>query len=125
MSRSYGSRAAAGVAAIAFALSSAAAAPLHPHSVVGTLQKVDGQTITVQTSKGLETLTLVSGTKVHVGSKTLSPSDLPSQTGSRVKVHYSESGGQKQAESVTVASAKHSDRTDHTDHSAAAAASPK
>ena len=105
MFRSHLSGAAA-LAALALAASSIAAAPLHSHAVVGTLQKVDGQTLTVQTDKGVETLTLASGTTVHVGSKTMSTSELPAKTGSRVKVRYTESRGHKQAESVTVSSAR-------------------
>jgi hypothetical protein len=114
MSRSFVSRAAAGVAAIALAAASMAAAPLHSHAVVGTLQKVDGQTLTVQTSKGLETLMLAPGAKVHLGSQTMSTSELSAKTGSRVKVHYTEAGGQKQADSVTVSSAKQSTHSAHT-----------
>jgi hypothetical protein len=107
MSRSHLSRAAVGLSVLALAVLSTAAAPLHSHAVVGTLQKVDGQTLTVQTSTGVQTVTLASGTTVHLGSKTVSTSELPAKTGSRVKVRYTESGGRKEAESVTVSSAKH------------------
>jgi hypothetical protein len=83
----------------------AAPAKAKTGSIAGTLQKVDGQTLTIQTQKGPETVMLTSSAKIHSGSKTLAASDLASQTGANVKVHYTESNGQKHAESVTVSSA--------------------
>ena len=74
-------------------------------SLVGTLQKFDNQTLTVQTSKGTETVTLAPNVQVRHGSKTMAASDLGSQTGSRIKVRYNEANGQKQARSITVSSA--------------------
>ena len=97
------------VAFIAAALiaGSALAAPAKAktQSIAGTLQKVDGQTLTIQTQKGTETVMLASSAKIQSGSKTLAASDLASHTGANVKVHYTETNGQKQAESVTVSSA--------------------
>jgi hypothetical protein len=75
-------------------------------SLVGTLQKVEGQTLTVQTSKGTETVTLAPNAHIVHGSKTVAASDLSSATGSRVKVRYMTSNGEKQAETVTVSAAK-------------------
>ncbi len=76
------------------------------HAVIGTLQRVEGQVITVQTDGGVEAITLPRTATVRVGSHTLSVSDLKAQTGARVKVRYTESGGQKEAQSVTVSSVK-------------------
>lgn len=85
---------------------SAATTKAKTASLVGTLQKVDGQTLTVQTSKGTETVTLAPNAHIVHGSKTVAASDLSSATGSRVKVRYMTSNGQKQAEAVTVSAAK-------------------
>jgi hypothetical protein len=97
------------VAFIAAALiaGSALAAPAKAktQSIAGTLEKVDGQTLTIQTQKGTEMVMLASSAKIQSGSKTLAASDLASQTGANVKVRYTETNGQKQAESVTVSSA--------------------
>jgi hypothetical protein len=107
MSRSIVTRFASLIAIAVAVTSLAAAAPrAHEHSVVGTLQKVDGQTLTLQTEKGPETLTLAPSAKVTVGSKTATAAELSAQTGSRVKVRYMDKGGQKQADSVTVSTPK-------------------
>jgi hypothetical protein len=113
MSRVALSRLAALIAVVACVGSSAvvAAPRTHAHSLVGTLQKVDGQTLTVQTAKGLETVTLGPSAKVHAGSKTLAASELSAHTGAKVKVHYTDTAGQKQAESVQVSSAKKAAQT--------------
>jgi len=83
------------------------AAPLHArgHALVGTLQKVDGQTLTIKTAKGTEDVTLAPSARIHVGSKTMTAADLNHQTGARVKVRYTEKSGQKQAQSVAVSPA--------------------
>ena len=80
------------------------AAPLHSrgHAIVGTLQKVDGQTLTIQTAKGKENVTVSSSAKIREGSKTMTVADLSKEAGARVKIRYTEKGGQKEAESVTV-----------------------
>jgi hypothetical protein len=83
---------------------SAAPAKSKGPSLVGTLQKIDGQTLTVETKKGPETVMLSPTAQIHHGSKTLAAADLSSQTGSRVKVRYRTVNGQKEAQSVTVSS---------------------
>jgi hypothetical protein len=97
------------VAALATALAApAAAAPVKTektHSVVGTLQKVDGRTLTVKTSKGTETVMLISSSRIQRGAATLEPAALRSYAGIRVKVRYLETNGEKQAQTVTLASA--------------------
>jgi len=107
MSRSIRSVAAALVVMIALAGAglSAAQAKGKSQSVTGTLQKVDGQTLTIQTSKGVETVMLAPAAKIRSGSKTLAASDLGAQSGSRVKVTYTEKNGKKEASMVTVSSA--------------------
>jgi hypothetical protein len=76
------------------------------HSMVGTLQKVDGQTLTVKTSSGAaESVTLTSKAHITKNGKALQASQLSSDTGSHVKVRYTESKGQKQADAVTVSQA--------------------
>jgi hypothetical protein len=74
-------------------------------SITGTLQKVDGQTLTIQTAKGTETVMLAPTAQIRRGSKTLGAADLSSETGTRVKVTYTETNGQKQARMVSVSSA--------------------
>jgi len=101
MTRSYRALALAVVATFALAASSTAAT-VKGKSAVGTLQKVDGQTLTVQTSKGSETMTLAPAAKIHTHAKALSTADLSSHVGDRVKVHYIEKNGQKQASAVSV-----------------------
>jgi len=108
MSRLALSRLVTVVAALAITCSAVVLAASHPHgqALVGTLQKVDGQTLTVQTTQGTETVMLAPSAKVHAGSKTLAASDLGAQTGSRVKIRYVNKAGHKQAESVMVSSVK-------------------
>jgi maltose-binding protein MalE len=106
MFRSYRSLAIALVAVIALAGASLSAAPkAKSASITGTLQKVDGQTLTIQTAKGPETVMLTPTAKIRQGSKTLAASDLTADTGARVKVTYTSANGQKQAQMVSVASA--------------------
>ena len=71
-------------------------------TISGTLQKVDGQTLTIKTAKGTEDVTLAPSARIHEGSKTMTAADLNHQTGARVKVRYTEKSGRKQAQSVTV-----------------------
>jgi len=97
------------VAALTLAASSLSAAPAaksKAHSIVGTLQKVEGQTLTVKTEKGTEVLTLAPSAHITHGSSSIAAADLSHQTGSRVKIRYMDSNGQKQAESVTVSADK-------------------
>ena len=106
MSRSYRTVAAALVATLALATTSyAAPAKAKSHALVGTLQKVDGQAITVQTPKGVETVMLMSSSKIHRGAATILAPSLPSYAGQRVKVRYVDSNGEKQAQTVTLSSA--------------------
>ena len=72
----------------------------------GTLDKVDGQNLTVKTAKGSEDVMLATDAKIRRAGKTLATSDLNSATGSRVTVRYKEDSGHKMAESVTLAAAK-------------------
>jgi hypothetical protein len=117
MTRLSRSIAAAAVAAFALAgASSASAAPvprLRNHSIIGTLEKVDGSNLTVKTKKGSETVTLASNAVVRQGAKVISASDLSSDTGNRVKVRYTERNGQKAAQSVVVSAAAKTAKTGH------------
>jgi len=92
---------------VALAGATMTAAPLHSraHALVGTLQKVDGQTLTIQTANGTENITVSSSAKIREGSKTMTVADLNRETGARVKVRYTEKSGQKQAQSVTISPA--------------------
>ena len=83
----------------------AKAAKAKTMTISGTLQKVDGQTLTVQTPKGPEMVMLGSAAQIRRAGKTLPASDLGSASGSRVTVRYVETNGQKTAQSVTLAAA--------------------
>jgi hypothetical protein len=74
-------------------------------TISGTLQKVEGQTLTVQTSKGSETVMLGASAVIRRAGKTVSASDLGGETNSRVTIRYTENNGQKMAQSVTLAAA--------------------
>ena len=101
MTRSYRALGLAVIATLALATSSTAATA-KGKSAVGTLQKVDGQTLTIQTSKGNETVALAPSAKIHSRAKVISTADLSSHVGDRVKVRYTENKGEKQASSVTL-----------------------
>jgi hypothetical protein len=75
-------------------------------TVSGTLQKVEGQALTIQTTKGTEDVMLAPDAKIRRAGKTLTTSDLSGASGSRVTVRYKEDNGHKMAESVTLAPAK-------------------
>jgi hypothetical protein len=75
-------------------------------TVSGTLQKVEGQDLTIQTAKGSEEVMFGNDVKIRRAGKTVTSSDLSSATGSRVTVRYKEDNGHKMAESVTLAAAK-------------------
>jgi hypothetical protein len=83
----------------------AKAAKAKTMTISGTLQKVDGQTLTVQTAKGPEMVLLGSSSQIRRAGKTLTPGDLGSANGTRVTVRYMENNGQKTAQSVTLAAA--------------------
>jgi outer membrane lipoprotein-sorting protein len=74
-------------------------------TVSGTLQKVEGQALTIQTAKGTEEVMFGSDVKIRRAGKTMSTSDLASASGSKVTVRYKEDNGHKMAESVTLAAA--------------------
>ena len=99
--------AAAVACVLTFALSAPASAAgkgkaAREHSLVGTLEKVDGQTLTVKTTTGSQSVMLGSSTHITQRGKAIQASQLSSDTGSHVKVRYTESNGQKQAQVVTV-----------------------
>ena len=75
-------------------------------TVSGTLQKVEGQDLTIQTAKGNEEVMFGNDVKIRRGGKTLATTDLSAATGSRITVRYKEDNGHKMAESVTLAAAK-------------------
>lgn len=95
----------AATVALAGVASAAPKAKTTEHSVVGTLQKVEGQTITVKTQKGDETFNVTPTAQIRHNSATVALANLGAQTGSRVKVRYSEANGEKQANAVTVSDA--------------------
>jgi hypothetical protein len=72
------------------------------HAIAGTLEKVDGQTMTIKTSTQTESVMLGPNTHVTEHGKAIQASQLSTNTGSHVSVHYTEANGQKQATSVAV-----------------------
>lgn len=76
------------------------------HSLVGTIQKADGQKLTVETSQGVESVSVGSGCVVRRSGKVVPAEQLAGEEGSRVKVRYIEDGGTKRATSVTLAARK-------------------
>ena len=72
------------------------------HAVVGTLQKVDGPRLTVQTKAGPEIMTLVSQSQIHQGAATVKDTSLASYVGQKIKVRYIDANGQKQVQTVIV-----------------------
>ena len=87
----------------AFAAQAKAAKAAKTMTISGTLQKVDGQTLTVQTPKGAETVMLGPSAQIRRAGKTVTASDLGGESGSRVTIRYMENNGQKMAQSVTLA----------------------
>jgi hypothetical protein len=77
----------------------------HHHALAGTLEKVDGQTLTIKTGTQSESVMLSPTTHITQHGKAIQASQLSSDTGSHVSVKYTETNGQKQAQSVTVSSA--------------------
>ena len=79
-------------------------------TATGTVSKFDGatNTLTVTTSKGDVSFVVDSTASVTANGKKVMTSDLPSHVGNKVTVRYTESGGQKMAQSVrvTMAAAK-------------------
>jgi len=115
MSRTFRVTAVAAVAAFALSMP-AFAAQAKPAArpakaaktmtVSGTLQKVEGQDLTIQTAKGTEEVMFGNDVKIRRAGKSLTTSDLSAASGSRVTVRYKEDNGHKMAESVTLAPAK-------------------
>jgi hypothetical protein len=87
----------------AFAAQAKPAKAAKTMTISGTLQKVDGQTLTVQTPKGAETVMLGPSAQIRRAGKTVTASDLGGESGSRVTIRYMENNGQKMAQSVTLA----------------------
>ena len=90
----------------AFAAQAKAAKAAKTMTLSGTLDKVDGQNMTVKTAKGSEEVMLGTDAKILRAGKALTTSDLSSATGSRVTVRYKEDNGHKMASSVTLSAAK-------------------
>jgi outer membrane lipoprotein-sorting protein len=93
-------------AAQAKAAKPAAAKAAKTLTLSGTLEKVQGQDITIQTKTGSEDVMFGNDVKIRRAGKALTTSDLSSATGDRVTVRYKEDNGHKMAESVTLAAAK-------------------
>jgi phage baseplate assembly protein gpV len=105
---------------VAFAGQAAPAAPAKPATktalakpakakttaitATGTVSKFDAasNTLTVTTSKGDVMFVVGTTATVTADGKKVMASDLPSHVGHKVTVRYTESGGQKMAESVRV-----------------------
>jgi hypothetical protein len=73
----------------------------------GTVSKFDAasNTLTVTTPKGDVAFVVDPSASIMAGSKKVMASDLPSHVGHKVTVRYTESGGQKMAQSVRVSMA--------------------
>lgn len=73
-------------------------------AAIGTLEKYDAatRTLTISTSKGEERFSLAPSVAIHQGTKTLTASDLAARAGHNVKVRYTEKGGQRIAQSITI-----------------------
>jgi len=76
-------------------------------TATGTVSKFDAasNTLTVTTSKGDVAFVVDSTASVTANGKKVMTSDLPSHVGNKVTVRYTESGGQKMAQSVRVTNA--------------------
>jgi hypothetical protein len=76
-------------------------------TTTGTLTKFDAASnaLTVTTPKGDATFTVDSSASITASGKKVMASDLPSHVGQKVTVRYTESGGQKTAQSVRVSMA--------------------
>jgi hypothetical protein len=83
-----------------------AAKAVKAQTIRGTLEKVEGQDLTIKTAKGNEEVMFGNDVKIRRDGKTLTTSDLSGATGSRVTIRYKEDNGHKMAESVTLAAAK-------------------
>jgi hypothetical protein len=70
----------------------------------GTIVRFDtaSNMLVVSTSQGEQSFALTSSPRIEDGSKTIAAADLAKLTGRTVKVHYTESAGQKNVASVRV-----------------------
>jgi hypothetical protein len=84
----------------------AAAKTVKAQTIRGTLEKVEGQDLTIKTAKGNEEVMFGNDVQLRRDGKTLTTGDLSGATGSRVTIRYKEDNGHKMAESVTLAAAK-------------------
>ena len=84
----------------------AAAKTVKAQTIRGTLEKVEGQDLTIKTAKGNEEVMFGNDVKIRRDGKSLTTGDLSGATGSRVTIRYKEDNGHKMAESVTLAAAK-------------------
>ena len=73
-------------------------------SVTGTVGKFDAATnsLTVTTAKGDVMFVVDAAASILAGGKKVAASDLSSDAGHKITVRYTESGGQKTAESIRV-----------------------
>lgn len=78
------------------------------HTATGKLAKFDAtaNTLALSTAKGEQSFTLGSNTVIREGSKTIGASDLTGLLGRQVSVRYTEMGGQRTAQAVTITGAK-------------------
>jgi hypothetical protein len=76
-------------------------------TATGTVSKFDAASnmLTVTTAKGDATFVVDSTASIMANGKKVMASDLPSHVGHKVTVRYTESGGQKTAQSVRVSMA--------------------
>ena len=106
MVRSVTMAAIACIAALVLAATPASAAAktkaAKSHAIAGTLEKVDGQTLTIKTAKQTESVMVGPSTHITEHGKAIQASQLSGSTGSHVSVHYTESNGPKQATTVAV-----------------------
>lgn len=77
------------------------------HSAMGTIEKFDNNMLTLKTASGEEQFSVSSSARLRSGSKSIKADELSSLTGQRAKVRYTESNGQRTAESVMVSSGAH------------------
>jgi hypothetical protein len=76
-------------------------------TTTGTVSKFDAasNTLTVTTAKGDVAFMVDSSASVTANGQKVAAADLPSHVGHKVTVRYTESGGQKMAQSVRVSTA--------------------
>jgi hypothetical protein len=72
------------------------------HSATGTIEKYESNMLTLKTSSGDEQFALGTSARIRNGSKSIKADDLSGLTGQRAKVRYTESNGQRMAQSIMV-----------------------